>query len=288
MSLELKKHQHWTEEEVDFLLENWWDKTRRVEIAQKLNRPIQAVTQKFYLVLREKRLSPKEYYRLYSEKYRRENQAMSREGNDVSTFSTFEIFGDDQENKHRSSRSGTSFEPLRLIDFESSSSPKPAPASTKEELHLLPYRSQQEEQKDPSELLNDISFEDYPRLIAEHEAKLREIEKRMQGLISVKHLTAFFNDLERAYVQIEELQHIIDKQHETIQELERKLQQERKRIREREKELRHALDAVNARLAEFLEKKPHEKIQYFAQFQEDLKSSVEYAEHVLNKRTVTI
>lgn len=304
LSQTYRRYQHWSDDEVEYLLNNWWDKSRRKEIAQHLNRPIESVTQKFYAVLREKNMSTKEYYRLYSGGHLKEASVVSHPQTTVAQ-SAFELFGGGEPSPGSAPQAHTpetsTTRPYQLIEL------RQHPAYQMETSENKYKRNDVSTPQTPSFVspahngvaspaaegdekvdVDNIDFEDFPRLLIRHERKITDIEQKLQGMMTVRQFAAFFADLDAAYAQIEQLQKIIVEQEETIESLQRKLKQERERIKLREDELQRALDAVNARLAEFLEKKPHEKIQVFAQFQEDLRSSVEMAEYIVNKRYAAV
>ena len=54
----------YTEEEDNLILHYWHDKNRRPELAEKLERPLGGLAYRFYQLLKERDLAPKEYRRL--------------------------------------------------------------------------------------------------------------------------------------------------------------------------------------------------------------------------------
>jgi len=54
----------YTEEEDNLILQSWYDKNQREALAQKLDRPLGGLAYRFYQLLKERNLDPKEYRRL--------------------------------------------------------------------------------------------------------------------------------------------------------------------------------------------------------------------------------
>ncbi len=54
----------YTEEEDNLILQYWHDKNRRPELAEKLDRPLGGLAYRFYQLLRDRDLAPKEYRKL--------------------------------------------------------------------------------------------------------------------------------------------------------------------------------------------------------------------------------
>lgn len=54
----------YTEEEDNLILQNWFDKNQREALAEKLDRPLGGLAYRFYQLLKERNLDPKEYRRL--------------------------------------------------------------------------------------------------------------------------------------------------------------------------------------------------------------------------------
>lgn len=291
-----RNHAHFTIDEVKLLMDNWHDRSKREWVIQTLGRSKSAVTQKFYAVLNELNVDPKEY-----RKHKGLPPGVSLEGVTARKDSASAISADVEKTLVVDSKApeaavqndSEDVVPRRPIFTVRRRNVEPERTSEHTEPQNVPVvsrgsavaatyntsRDQQEVEPEERENLTD--------LILGYERRLREIETRINGILTIKEFAGMMRDLESAYDTQAELLNEIDKLNRENDKLKSQIRRMERRDRDREEQLGALVDTLNVRLASFMGLPPLEKLQDIGEFQEQMMELISSAQKQLGRRVIS-
>lgn len=140
--------------------------------------------------------------------------------------------------------------------------------------------------EEPISLEDVTDLSQVPLLLASHERRLKAIEARMTGLLTIKEFASMMRDLESAYDGQMKLMEELEQERKEKERLQEQVKRLERRVKQREEQLAHTIDLINARLLDHFRLNPVDKMGDLPDLEKDIKEYVGMAQRALGRQVV--